>query len=226
MQHYQLSWEDALHMVQNRRYCISPNGGFLTQIKASRPRITLNRLSNTDRLDSVYRNMRLYIEPISLWRHIHPGKEQFLGGKGKMMTTTKVQTGTSIHVFRMVSVLTHNLYLQGTKTGNAPWSTPIHRPYDHMIHTQWKHSLGAFFIPPSIHIVFLDNPPVPSLYVVYYKDFSFAFSFSWITRFACTSRGTMSFNTRDLIRMHDYVPLRFTNASTEMPANTTAAPSH
>jgi serine/threonine/tyrosine-interacting protein len=33
MQHYNLSWEDALHMVQNRRYCISPNGGFLTQIK-------------------------------------------------------------------------------------------------------------------------------------------------------------------------------------------------
>ncbi|KAJ3996277.1 protein-tyrosine phosphatase-like protein [Lentinula boryana] len=33
MQHYGLSWEDALHMVQNRRYCISPNGGFLTQIK-------------------------------------------------------------------------------------------------------------------------------------------------------------------------------------------------
>lgn len=33
MQHYHLSWEDALHMVQNRRYCISPNGGFLTQIK-------------------------------------------------------------------------------------------------------------------------------------------------------------------------------------------------
>jgi len=28
MQHYQLSWEDALHLVQNRRYCISPNGGF------------------------------------------------------------------------------------------------------------------------------------------------------------------------------------------------------
>ncbi|KAI9512464.1 protein-tyrosine phosphatase-like protein [Russula earlei] len=33
MQYYQLSWEDALHLVQNRRYCISPNGGFLTQIK-------------------------------------------------------------------------------------------------------------------------------------------------------------------------------------------------
>jgi len=34
MQHYQISWEEALHLVQNRRYCISPNGGFLTQIKA------------------------------------------------------------------------------------------------------------------------------------------------------------------------------------------------
>jgi len=33
MQHHNLAWEDALHMVQNRRYCISPNGGFLTQIK-------------------------------------------------------------------------------------------------------------------------------------------------------------------------------------------------
>ncbi|EIW81295.1 phosphatases II [Coniophora puteana RWD-64-598 SS2] len=33
MQHCQLSWENALHLVQNRRYCISPNGGFLTQIK-------------------------------------------------------------------------------------------------------------------------------------------------------------------------------------------------
>jgi len=33
MQHYRLSWEDALHLVQNSRYCISPNGGFLTQIK-------------------------------------------------------------------------------------------------------------------------------------------------------------------------------------------------
>ncbi|PPR00464.1 hypothetical protein CVT24_004525 [Panaeolus cyanescens] len=33
MQHYRISWEEALHLVQNRRYCISPNGGFLTQIK-------------------------------------------------------------------------------------------------------------------------------------------------------------------------------------------------
>jgi hypothetical protein len=35
MRRCQLSWEDALHLVQNRRYCISPNGGFLTQIKVS-----------------------------------------------------------------------------------------------------------------------------------------------------------------------------------------------
>ena len=37
MQFYSLSWEDALHLVQNRRYCISPNGGFMTQIKARHP---------------------------------------------------------------------------------------------------------------------------------------------------------------------------------------------
>ncbi|KAF8583323.1 phosphatases II [Ramaria rubella] len=33
MEHHHLGYEDALHMVQNRRYCISPNGGFMTQIK-------------------------------------------------------------------------------------------------------------------------------------------------------------------------------------------------
>lgn len=33
MEHYNLDHEDALHLVQNRRYCISPNSGFLTQIK-------------------------------------------------------------------------------------------------------------------------------------------------------------------------------------------------
>ncbi|KZT11984.1 phosphatases II [Laetiporus sulphureus 93-53] len=33
MQQYNLSWEEALHLVQNRRYCISPNGGFMAQIK-------------------------------------------------------------------------------------------------------------------------------------------------------------------------------------------------
>ncbi|KAK7682407.1 hypothetical protein QCA50_014612 [Cerrena zonata] len=33
MQDIGISWEDALSLVQNRRYCISPNGGFLTQLK-------------------------------------------------------------------------------------------------------------------------------------------------------------------------------------------------
>lgn len=37
MQHCRLAWEDALHLVQNRRYCISPNGGFLVQIKEYEP---------------------------------------------------------------------------------------------------------------------------------------------------------------------------------------------
>ena len=43
MQHHGLSWEDALHLVQNRRYCISPNGGFLTQIKVGRPSSRIGR---------------------------------------------------------------------------------------------------------------------------------------------------------------------------------------
>ena len=33
MQYYHISWEEGMHLVQNRRYCISPNVGFLTQIK-------------------------------------------------------------------------------------------------------------------------------------------------------------------------------------------------
>jgi len=33
MEHCSLNYEEALHLVQSRRYCISPNGGFMTQIK-------------------------------------------------------------------------------------------------------------------------------------------------------------------------------------------------
>ncbi|KAG8742181.1 hypothetical protein FRC10_001937 [Ceratobasidium sp. 414] len=33
MERFQLVWDEALQMVQNRRYCISPNNGFITQIK-------------------------------------------------------------------------------------------------------------------------------------------------------------------------------------------------
>ena len=48
MQHYQLSWEDALHMVQNRRYCISPNGGFLAQIKVRQRTADSRRLTDLE----------------------------------------------------------------------------------------------------------------------------------------------------------------------------------
>jgi serine/threonine/tyrosine-interacting protein len=47
MQHFQISWEDALHYVQNRRYCISPNSGFITQIKVRHPTHPRTRLGKT-----------------------------------------------------------------------------------------------------------------------------------------------------------------------------------
>lgn len=65
MQHYQISWEDALHLVQNRRYCISPNGGFLTQLKVS----LLAFFRSSIRL-TFYRNTKQYIVPVLLWRRI------------------------------------------------------------------------------------------------------------------------------------------------------------
>ena len=49
MQHFQISWEDALHYVQNRRYCISPNSGFITQIKVRHPAHKPH--SNPEKLD-------------------------------------------------------------------------------------------------------------------------------------------------------------------------------
>lgn len=62
MQHYNLSWEDALHMVQNRRYCISPNGGFLTQIKVAHVILyyisPLNHDSALQEYESIYKATR------------------------------------------------------------------------------------------------------------------------------------------------------------------------
>ena len=57
MQQERLSWEEALHMVQNRRYCISPNGGFLTQLKVS-----FSPLHPTFEAHGI-RNMRPYTVP-------------------------------------------------------------------------------------------------------------------------------------------------------------------
>jgi len=37
MQHRSLSYTDALHYVQNKRYCISPNTGFMAQLKEFEP---------------------------------------------------------------------------------------------------------------------------------------------------------------------------------------------
>ncbi|KAL5501603.1 hypothetical protein ACEPAH_8863 [Sanghuangporus vaninii] len=60
MQYYQMSWEDALHTVQNRRYCISPNGGFLTQIKEyeSIYRANVAVMTHPGRIVSVSRRKR------------------------------------------------------------------------------------------------------------------------------------------------------------------------
>jgi serine/threonine/tyrosine-interacting protein len=33
MQYYNINADEGLHLVQQRRYCISPNSGFLQQIK-------------------------------------------------------------------------------------------------------------------------------------------------------------------------------------------------
>jgi serine/threonine/tyrosine-interacting protein len=33
MQYYNITSEEGVHLVQQRRYCISPNSGFIQQIK-------------------------------------------------------------------------------------------------------------------------------------------------------------------------------------------------
>lgn len=88
MRHCQLSWEDALHLVQNRRYCISPNGGFLTQIKVHNPladKVALSLLILTS-FDHLCRNTNLYTR-LKLRLPIFPRrryKEWCLGGRGTM----------------------------------------------------------------------------------------------------------------------------------------------
>lgn len=37
MEQYQMTSEQAIQLVQNKRYCISPNGGFMSQIKEYEP---------------------------------------------------------------------------------------------------------------------------------------------------------------------------------------------
>lgn len=88
MRHCQLSWEDALHLVQNRRYCISPNGGFLTQIKVHNfpaEKVALSSLILTS-FNYLCRNTNLYTRP-KLRLPIFPQhrcKEWCLVGRGTM----------------------------------------------------------------------------------------------------------------------------------------------
>jgi len=37
MEQYEMTSDDAIQLVQNKRYCISPNGGFMSQIKEFEP---------------------------------------------------------------------------------------------------------------------------------------------------------------------------------------------
>jgi hypothetical protein len=87
MQYYQISWEDALHLVQNRRYCISPNGGFLTQIKV-RPLVHLTSFEPTS-----YRNTKQYTKRISLLQHIRSLSVRFRGGREMTRMTKRIPIG-------------------------------------------------------------------------------------------------------------------------------------
>lgn len=64
MEHFRLSCDDALHMVQNRRYCISPNGGFLSQIK-----VWVHKYVSIDLVSQsvYYRSMKRYIGLLWSW---------------------------------------------------------------------------------------------------------------------------------------------------------------
>jgi hypothetical protein len=72
MVHFNLTHEEALHLVQNRRYCISPNGGFLAQIKVLNSETI--RVDKSELLMScglIYRNTNLYTKPQTLSLYIH-----------------------------------------------------------------------------------------------------------------------------------------------------------
>ena len=78
MQYYHMSWEDALHMVQNQRYCISPNGGFLTQIKVS---IVYNQTHGRFGLQLNCRNTNPSIKQMRLLQRTLLVKARFPGEK-------------------------------------------------------------------------------------------------------------------------------------------------
>lgn len=142
MRRCQLSWEDALHLVQNRRYCISPNGGFLTQIKVSFVSaslvsfafLCLELLSCTTTKHAVRELYVLMLCPRNTSRYTrHPSllpgfrkgrcKELSPGGR-EMMMTMRRKSGASIsgnYPLFFVSIKINNP--SGRKTVKEHWST-------------------------------------------------------------------------------------------------------
>lgn len=89
MQEVGISWEDALSLVQNRRYCISPNGGFLTQLKVRTWQpwmdIGIYTLDGLTKYSQSYRNMKRSTRPTTLCNRILNNRELCRGGSGTMM---------------------------------------------------------------------------------------------------------------------------------------------
>lgn len=194
MQYYQISWEDALHLVQNRRYCISPNGGFLTQIKVH-PLLLLISYEPTS-----CRNTRQYIKRALLSLHIRLLIVQSRGGREAMKTTKKIPIGNVPHI--VLSDDANKFNYSGRMTEREYWLSMSQNPP--MILMQWRHSTTHTH--PSHHsvlslsfglrcspclVLFVNSNIVwsmtcclPLIAFESYKDFISAFSFSCITRFA------------------------------------------
>lgn len=91
MQRLQITWEDALHMVQNRRYCISPNGGFLTQIK-----VTISwRFPSMNNIFIGFRSTNRYTRQMSPSNNTRATQVRRLDEREKRAVTTRTQHGTS-----------------------------------------------------------------------------------------------------------------------------------
>jgi len=87
MEHFRLSCDDALHMVQNRRYCISPNGGFLSQIK-----VRVHEYVSVDLASQFlyHRNMKRYIVLLWPWGLSLPLHDRIVGnGRKTLMMKSK-----------------------------------------------------------------------------------------------------------------------------------------
>jgi hypothetical protein len=124
MQHYQLSWEDALHLVQNRRYCISPNGGFLTQIKVSCERI-IRQIADTRVTEQEYESIYKANLAVSMFPANHQAAprrkreddddddddERYVGTFDGAAITDQLQERTNVHL----STPTHHTILM-------PWN--------------------------------------------------------------------------------------------------------